>query len=404
MAMTRGAAAWQNFVRSNWITAGWNWLLGLVGKAAEAVLAVTILYSTVQVFTTTDPHVDLGMFLAQQAALDIGGLGLIKLANQAKRDGLLEEAAKARKVSIILMVLMVIGVIVANVESKITTTVPTLDAAHHLITTVLSFQQSYPVAAIIIEILLLIARGTMAVVYGFTIHDLASSQPEQQPTQPSAPAIDIQEIVRKELEAQAAKYEEHLAEREANYTQRVNLLQIQQSTALSQLREEQSTALSQMRVTIIENGTGTSGTKQLPSPASGTNRTAGTKQLGTSASGTRQLAPASGTSSVPDGQPSNVLPMHKVSQVSPATGGERTAAEIETDSVVWPLLDAGKTVRAIETETSINKSKVGRSRVRWATANGTSASETSDLSQDAEADSGTDENGTSDLSQDEQSA
>ena len=217
MSQTRGAAAWHSFVRSNWITAVWNWLLGLVGKAAEAVLAVTILYSTVQVFTTTNPSIDLAMFLAQQAALDVGGLGLIKLANQAKRDGLVEQSARARTVSIILMVLMVIGVVVANVESKITTTQTTLDAHHHLVTTMLGFQQAYPIAAIVIEVILLIARGTMAVVYGFTIHDLESSMPEQKPAQDQQ---DIQALISWPMVAMAAQLQQEyhqIARDQANH-------------------------------------------------------------------------------------------------------------------------------------------------------------------------------------------
>ena len=143
----------------------------------EAILTVTILYSTMQIFTETNPNVDLSMFLAQQIALDAGGIGLIKMANQAKHDGHEESARKARNVALILMVLMGLGVVISEVESKITTTM-TMLVAHHLVTTTLDFRHAYPGVAIVIEVLLLVARGAMAIVYGFTIHDLESSLPE----------------------------------------------------------------------------------------------------------------------------------------------------------------------------------------------------------------------------------
>src|SRR5258708_7949564 len=150
------------------------------------------------------------MFMAQQAALDAGGLGLIKISNQAKKDGFIEEAKKAKRIAIILMVLMGIGVIVAQVESKITTTVTAMDAAHHLVTTTLDFKHSYPLAAVIIEILLLCARGVLAIMYGFTIHDLESTIPEHEEeeeaplqTLPAVPQIDFQAILAEALAKQA---------------------------------------------------------------------------------------------------------------------------------------------------------------------------------------------------------
>ena len=170
-------AVMSSLKRSTWITAGWNWLLTLASRAAEAVLTVTILYSTVQIFTNTNPSVDFAMFLGQQIALDAGGMGLIKIANQAKKDGFEREAKKAKVVAITLMVLMGLGVIISEVESKITTTAMVMNAAHHLVSTTLDFKQSYPAWSTAIEIILLCVRGAMAIYYGFTIHDLESSIP-----------------------------------------------------------------------------------------------------------------------------------------------------------------------------------------------------------------------------------
>jgi hypothetical protein len=51
----------------------------------------------------------------------------------------------------------------------------------------------------------------------------------------------------------------------------------------------------------------------------------------------------------------------------PETGGSETA-ENEVDKMVWPLLNAGKKVRGIASETGVKKATVGRSRLRWTAA------------------------------------
>ena len=87
---------WEAFVRSfkqsNYITDFWNWFLTPLSKSAELVLFGSILYSSYQLIPgvpTVPAGVDAFLFLVQQAALDIGGLGLLKLA---KRAGLPKES------------------------------------------------------------------------------------------------------------------------------------------------------------------------------------------------------------------------------------------------------------------------------------------------------------------------
>jgi len=70
-----------NFLQSNYITDFWNWLLTLLSKSAELVLFGSILYSSYQLIPgvpMVPPAIDAFLFLVQQAALDIGGMGLLK--------------------------------------------------------------------------------------------------------------------------------------------------------------------------------------------------------------------------------------------------------------------------------------------------------------------------------------
>src|SRR5580765_5795052 len=104
---------WRGFVRSNYITALWNWFMGLAGKAAEPVLFASVLYSGYQLVPGVpllSPGINAIAFVTQQAALDVGGMGLIKLTKD-------EDPTKfkfARRTGIALIVLMVINMVVAT--------------------------------------------------------------------------------------------------------------------------------------------------------------------------------------------------------------------------------------------------------------------------------------------------
>lgn len=77
------------FAQSTYITAGWNWFLILVGKAAEPVLVASVFSASVKFLPLVHfpPQCDVVVFVAQFLALDIGGLSLNTLADQAKQDG-----------------------------------------------------------------------------------------------------------------------------------------------------------------------------------------------------------------------------------------------------------------------------------------------------------------------------
>ncbi len=67
--------------------------------------------------------------------------------------------------------------------------------------------------------------------------------------------------------------------------------------------------------------------------------------------------------SQPIEQPTKVRSITEAASRKLASGGER-----EIDKIIWPLLDAGKSVRAIALQTTTSPGRVGRSRKRWKVA------------------------------------
>lgn len=160
----RGARLKRALAQSTYITAAWNWFMILAGKAAEPVLVASVLYASVKLLPIVHfaPEFDVVVFIAQFVALDIGGLSLNKLADQAKQDGNDDGAKQAKRLSIALVVIMLTGVIMAGVDQVVT-----LDS--HVAT--------------VIDTILLIARAVMAVLYSRVIHSLRSEEAIQ-PIQP----------------------------------------------------------------------------------------------------------------------------------------------------------------------------------------------------------------------------
>jgi hypothetical protein len=140
-----------SFTQSNYITDFWNWFMTFMSKAAEMVLFGTVLYSGYQLLPGV-PHVpvtiDAAVFVIQQGALDIGGMGLLKLA---KRAGLPRESFPVR-LGATLVVLMILNVALASVKH----TLPMIPEG----------------VFVGIETLLLIARAIVAVLFGHAIHAL----------------------------------------------------------------------------------------------------------------------------------------------------------------------------------------------------------------------------------------
>lgn len=158
----------KSFRQSNYITDFWNWFMTLMSKAAEMVLFGTVLYSGYQLLPGV-PHVpatiDAAIFVIQQGALDIGGMGLLKLA---KRAGLPRESFPVR-LGMSLVVLMILNVVLASIKH----TLPLLPDG----------------VFVTIETLLLIARAVVAVLFGHAIHALREEYSESTVTLKEAGAL-----------------------------------------------------------------------------------------------------------------------------------------------------------------------------------------------------------------------
>jgi hypothetical protein len=197
----------RSFTQSNYITDFWNWLMTLMSKAAELVLFGSVLYSGYQLLPNiahAPAQVDAIIFVIQQAALDIGGMGLLKLA---KRAGLPKDSFPMR-VGTILVILMILNVVLASLKQ----TVPVIP----------------PGVFIGIETILLIARAIMAVLFGYATHALREEYGES--------TITVKEAneLQQRLEALAS---------ELARVQQVNLLTARQLTTLTTLRQEVETTM-----------------------------------------------------------------------------------------------------------------------------------------------------------------
>src|SRR5579859_1691939 len=200
----------RNFKQSNYITDFWNWFMTLMSKAAEMVLFGTVLYSGYQLLPAV-PHVpapiDAAVFVIQQGALDIGGMGLLKLA---KRAGLPRDSFPVR-LGASLVVLMILNVALASIKH----TLPMIPDG----------------VFVGIETLLLIARAIAGVLYGHAIHALREEYGESAITLKEASELQERiEELSSELSRSRESFQRQLATLHENF-------QRQLSSELSRLRE-----------------------------------------------------------------------------------------------------------------------------------------------------------------------
>ncbi len=212
-----------SFARSTWITVLWNWFLMLAGKAAEPVLTVSVIYSCARLLPSihTPVQLDNTIFICQMVALDIGGLSLRKLANQAKKDGEAEGAKMAGRVSTALLTIM--GV---NVALSVLSSIAPLD----------------PTFEKVAEGILLIARAIMAVLYAFVIHSLHSDQGDT--TAPGGPDKHVED---QRLAHLQTTFEQRLEAITGDQAQRTTTLQAQFEQRVTQLADEWSHMLASVR-------------------------------------------------------------------------------------------------------------------------------------------------------------
>jgi hypothetical protein len=142
---------WKAILReSTWLTAVWEWLQTLLGRAVDLVLWVTMIFSCYQLIpgaTQPPASVSTFMFVLQFIALDVGGMSLNRLAQQQG----LDRWAYSRVIAYILIGITLITISYAGMEHAVT-----IDAS------VTNW----------IEVLLVIARSVMTVLYGQAIHAL----------------------------------------------------------------------------------------------------------------------------------------------------------------------------------------------------------------------------------------
>ena len=203
-----------SFKQSNYITDFWNWFMTLMSKVAEMVLFGTVLYSGYQLLPGV-PHVpatiDAAVFVIQQGALDIGGMGLLKLA---KRAGLPRDAFPVR-LGMALVVLMILNVALASIKHSL---------------------PMIPDGVFVgIETILLIARAIVAVLFGHAIYALREEYSDSTITIKDANALQ-QRIV--ELSAELAQVQQNFHQRLTQQLSRIEQsFQQHLATELSPLHE-----------------------------------------------------------------------------------------------------------------------------------------------------------------------
>lgn len=199
---------WRGFVKSNYITSLWNWFLGLAGKAAEPVLFGSVLYSGYELVPGVPqptPGVNAVAFVIQQAALDVGGMGLIKLT----KDEAPEKFKFARGIGIALITLMVVNMVVATAD------------------------RVFPMPSQFVQItegILLIIRSIFAVLFGHAIHTLKSDSSDEEVSQ-SVEKI-VSQAVLSEVQNLRTFYESKIADLEQSLSSlKSDFLASQESTS-----------------------------------------------------------------------------------------------------------------------------------------------------------------------------
>ncbi len=205
-----------HFLQSNYITWFTDWFLGLFGKAAHVILILTTLYTGAELIPGMNLPAALNntVFLVQMLTLDIGGIGLGKLAMQAKESNP-EGAAKAEGLSKWLIRIVIASLVTVAVEGTIKS-IPGLGG---------NIVQVIEAINLVVGGVLTIARAICAVKYGPVIHALAHDDQAQ-------PAPDkVQDLVSRAVaEAQAklaADQAQMIADLSARHEQASNLQRIE---------------------------------------------------------------------------------------------------------------------------------------------------------------------------------
>jgi hypothetical protein len=210
-----------SFKQSNYVTDFWNWFMTLMSKAAEMVLFGTVLYSGYQLLPGVPhvpPTIDAAVFVIQQGALDIGGMGLLKLA---KRAGLPKDSFPVR-LGVALVVLMILNVALASVKH----TLPMIPDG----------------VFVGIETLLLVARAVVAVLFGHAIHALREEYSESTITVKEASELQQRlDVYNEQLQLVQAEMQQHKLEVQGSVSTLVqSMVQAQTHPIMTELQTVQA--------------------------------------------------------------------------------------------------------------------------------------------------------------------
>ena len=148
--MTTQKGSWKDLLRdSSWVTMAWDWFMTFLSRAAESVLWATMVFSCYQLIPgAPQPPASVSntVFICQFIALDVGGMGLNKLAQGQG----LGRWSSARVIASILIAVTLITVGYAGLE--------------HV----------FPLDSTVtraVEVSLVVIRSILTVLYGQAIHD-----------------------------------------------------------------------------------------------------------------------------------------------------------------------------------------------------------------------------------------
>lgn len=145
---------WERLKDSSWVTLVWEWVKMLLARVVDPALWITMIFSASQLIPGAPkaPGISTAMFILQFTALDIGGLGMLQLANQYH----LDKHSLAKRVAYALIATTLITMIYAGIEhAMLTLQNPIPDGTNSTI-----------------EVILVIIRGGLTVLYGPAINSL----------------------------------------------------------------------------------------------------------------------------------------------------------------------------------------------------------------------------------------
>jgi hypothetical protein len=177
------------------------------------------------------PQLDVVVFIAQFVALDIGGLSLNKLADQAKQEGNDDGAKQAKRLSIALVVVMLVGVIMAGVDQVV-----------HLDGQI----------GTVIDTILLIARAILAVLYNRVINSLRDDAIDQYNYEKE----EVDGIITETVQVAITGIRQEIVSLlgvslSQNIDERLTALDVKQAEAMARFKEEQACAMSETSKTIM---------------------------------------------------------------------------------------------------------------------------------------------------------